>query len=400
MFFSMTKLDKKYWIAIICKLCIVITSFLITIVVNRGLGVSGKGEYAYVIKMVEMLYVFFSVGLGQAYATFKRSFGNQMRTSFLTLAIIHSFFVIVLGVFTTSIYYFDFCIPIITLTSIAVTNSIYSMMAVIEDSIQRNIILTIINIGYLIILCVLYFTQQLTLTMALTCFGLNEMVAILFFTFLYKFRLSLQEVIITYQNNTIAQMYRTGFITMVVLLLISINYSVDTIMLKQMSNSYHTGIYSVGVALSNMFLLIPDAFKEVLFGDSTQKYFTKNTAYSSIKVSLTALGFILFGFLLLGEPFIKFFYGPEYLPSYNVTLILFLGCISMVFFKILQPVYIAFGQQTKAAFFLMCSAILNVVINIFLIPVYFSIGAAVASAISYTFCGMLFFIDYMRSKNI
>ena len=37
-----------------------------------------------------------------------------------------------------------------------------------------------------------------------------------------------------------------------------------------MSASYYVGLYSVGVNFSNMFLLIPDSFKEVLFGDSTR----------------------------------------------------------------------------------------------------------------------------------
>ena len=59
------RLTKEYWIAIICKLCVIITEFLITVFINRGLGIYVKGEYSYIIKVVEVLYIFFSFGIGQ-----------------------------------------------------------------------------------------------------------------------------------------------------------------------------------------------------------------------------------------------------------------------------------------------------------------------------------------------
>ena len=67
----MLKLSKKYWIAIICKMCFILTTFMATIFINRGLGVRTKGEYAYIINLVEMLYVIFSLGIGQTYSTFR-----------------------------------------------------------------------------------------------------------------------------------------------------------------------------------------------------------------------------------------------------------------------------------------------------------------------------------------
>lgn len=393
-------LGKQYWIAIICKFAMIATSFLITIFINRGLGVSGKGEYAYVTKLVEMLYIFCSIGIGQAYATYRRSIGESVRSTFFSLAFFHVIIVLLIGMPIVLLSGVDYGIAIVSLTAVAVANVIISMMAVIENSIRRNIIVTSVNILYLAVLCVLYYTGGLTLTAALICYGLNEVFAIIVILFTYRMKFSIKHLFESAKSGLLKNVYKTGLITMIVVLLISINYSVDTIMLKRMSDSYYTGIYSVGAALSNMFLLIPDAFKEVLFGDSTKKSFNKKTAYSSIKVSLLALGLILIAFVFLGKFAIQLFYGTDYLPSYEVTLVLFIGSISMVFFKILQPVYIAYGKQTKAAVFLALSAIINVAINAIMIPTYHSMGAAVASAISYSICGLLFFIDYIRTKDM
>lgn len=247
----------------------------------------------------------------------------------------------------------------------------------------------------LLVLVFLYFTQQFNLYTALICYGCTDLVTIIWFMVSYKMVPSLKGLDFAKARS----IYKIGTITMIVMLLISMNYSVDTIMLRQLSDSYHTGIYSVGMAFSNMFLLIPDAFKEVLFGDSTKKSFTKDVAISSIKVSLLALSIIFVGFVVFGKFAITLFYGVEYLPSYQITLVLFLGSISMVFFKILQPVYIAYGKQNKAAVILTASAVLNIVVNYILIPKYQSMGAAIASAISYTLCGVVFLVDYVSERN-
>ena len=76
-----------------------------------------------------------------------------------------------------------------------------------------------------------------------------------------------------------------------------------------------------------------------------------------------------------------------------------MGCFSLILFKILQPVYISYGKQFKAALFLVCSAIVNIVTNIIVIPKYNEIGAAIASVLSYTVCGMLFLFDYLRMNK-
>lgn len=51
-------LRRDYWIAIVCKAIVILTELLITIFINRGLGVACKGDYAYIMKVVEVLYIF------------------------------------------------------------------------------------------------------------------------------------------------------------------------------------------------------------------------------------------------------------------------------------------------------------------------------------------------------
>lgn len=387
------RLKKDYWIAIICKFGVVLTEILITVFINRGLGIEMKGEYSYIIKIVEILYVFLSFGIGQVYATFKRSMGDDIRNIFVSLGLVHGVLTVLLGSGIVLLFKPDYGVVIVVLSAIAVVKFIISMIAVIEKSIIRNVMQVAINILYLAILAILFFTYNFSLYSTLICYALIDLIRIVLIMVLYKMKPEVKKL----DMKTICSIYKMGFITMIVMLLISINYSIDTIMLKKLTNSYNVGIYSVGASLANIFLLIPDAFKEVLFGDSTKKDFSKSVVYSAIKVSLLISVIALLGFLFSGRIIIHLLYGLDYLPSYEVTIILFFGCFPLILFKILQPVYISHGRQMRALLFLACSAIMNVGANFILVPRFDSIGAAYASVLSYAVCGALFLMDYRRN---
>jgi O-antigen/teichoic acid export membrane protein len=384
--------SKRYVIAVVCKILVVLTTLLISILVNRGLGVQLKGDYAYIINYVDILYAIFSLGLGQCYATFKRKYGNSLRDTFMLLALTQGCLFLLVGLVLSNLFKIEFGTEIVILTSISIVNVVVSMIAVIEESVKRNIVLTSINTLHLFLLIYIYISGFCTLKSFLICYGFIELLRIIILMKIYE----LLPNKCNFSFSHISKIYATGFITMIVMLLININYYLDIIMLKKLSDSYNVGLYSVGVTFSNMFLLIPDAFKEVLFGDSTKKTFSKQTAYSSIKVAILISFIILVFFFFVGKFAIKFLYGNDYLPSYDLTMILFCGSFSMIFFKILQPVYIAFGKQTKAMVFLTCSAVANIIANLILIPKYNCTGAAISSAISYTICGSLFLIDFVR----
>lgn len=390
------RLPKKYWIAIACKIIVIFSNLLISIFINRGLGVEIKGQYAYIINMVEILYIIAGLGLGQSYSTFRRKEGLGIRKIFIFLSLVQGCIVLAVGLILCSCLHFNYGVIITVITALAVVRANLTLIAVIENSIKRNIIATAINVLYLVLLILLYIGNKCSLMTVLVCYGLNEIIRSILFIYLYDMPVKFVKI----SFGELKKIYSISILTMIVTLLISVNYSIDTIMLKNMTNDYNVGIYSVAVTFSNMFLLIPDAFKEVLFGDSTNKNFSHKTAFSAIKVSFLTSGIILIGFILFGKFAIKLLYGIDYISSYGVTLIIFIGSLSMIFFKVLHPIYISYGKQKNAVIFLACSAIVNIILNLLLIPSYKYYGAALASAVSYTLCGGLFFVDYIKNiKN-
>lgn len=386
---------NKYYVAIICKILVIFTTFLSTIFINRGLGVQDKGIYAYIINLVEMLYLFFGFGFGQVYATYKKQNDEKARGILIFLSLVHSL-IVFLAVFIAIIFKMNVIKIICILTSLAVLKNITSMIAVIEDSIKRNIIQASCNIFYLLILMILYFNNLINIKSIIIIYALNDLIRIILLFILYKMRPSFSVV----SKKYLKDIYLKGFLTMIVMVLITANYSLDIIMLKNISTSIETGLYSVAVTFSNMMFIIPDALKEVLFGESTKKDFNKNYVIKAIKISIIIYFLIFLCFIIFGNYAILIMYGKDFSKSYYLTIILFIGTFFMIFFKILQPIYISNGKQLKISFFLSISILINIVLNNILIRNYDSMGAAFASLISYMFCGGIFFVDYFfLSRN-
>ncbi len=197
--------------------------------------------------------------------------------------------------------------------------------------------------------------------------------------------------------NFMRQAIKFGAFPMLTTFLITVNYQVDVILLKWFVPFTELGYYTVGVGLASQAWIIPDAFKDVLFSKTAQ-----NDAIEDIHFSLR-LNFIVNTALFLivlfhGKYLLTFLYGQQYLPAYTVTVIIFFGSIWMAVFKILIPIYNAKGQQKLSFWILIVSATVNIALNIILIPRLGIAGAAYASVVSYSICGVLFLYNLRRLK--
>ena len=384
-------IKSRYSIAIVCKVVSILTTFLATVFINRALGVSLKGEYTYILRIVDMLYIACGFGLGQTYAIYKRRALSGAKSIFGELILIHAALIGFIGVILTIVFHIEYGYAIFLITACSVMHNNISMIAVIEDSVKRNLLVTCFNIVYLVSLALIYYLRIENLNLMLIVYGVNELVIAIMSMIVFKIKLVPRLI----NKSDLIEIYRNGFLTMVVLFLISVNYSIDVVMLRHLSTSYYVGLYSVAVTFSNMFLVIPDALKELMFGNAAKKNFQKDVN-KSFAISFAISLIIFIGFSLLGKFFIGFLYGDDYIPAYMLTLVIFIGSLSMIFFKILHPVYIAHEKQVRLSVILTISAVTNIVLNVFLIQAYDGLGASIASAISYTVCGIIILIDYHR----
>lgn len=390
----MSENKKIYLTAIFSKISLILISVITSALINRQLGVALKGEYAYITNLVSMIVVILSFGLGQTYSTYRRKYGTDMLKYFVSLTLVQSVIAfIIAGIFLiakNTTYAIVFA-----LSSSGLLKSNFLYYAAIEDIRKRDINNVIYKIVYLVIITASYFLFAGSLKTLLLLIFLDDLFVVICTAIAYKFKLSFKGI----KKIGIPEIYKLGFLCMVMHSLMTLNYNLDIIFLKKMSTSTMVGLYSVGVNLGSMLWLIPDAFKDILVNKTSRK----DEIEEIVKVTKYSLYFsliIIIGFVIFGKIFIKIMYGNEFLESYNCTVILFAGCLSMIIYKLIHPIYIAKGKQWVVVKILAVSVLTNVILNYMLIPKFNIYGASIASVFSYSVCSIIFLIIFCKEYNI
>ena len=200
-----------------------------------------------------------------------------------------------------------------------------------------------------------------------------------------------------FEWKVIIPMIRLGSVYAVALLFISLNAKLDVIILDWLSTDYETGIYSKGYSVSNYLLQIPWMLNTIVF---TRSAIAKDGIEFSRKVCqllrVASVVIILFALILFlfSDFIIVLMFGEEFQASSAVLNYLLLGILFLSLFKILNQDLAGKGKPWVSMKAMIPGLIVNVILNIFLIPKYGAMGAAFASSVSYCVAILLFFHFY------
>ena len=76
------------------------------------------------------------------------------------------------------------------------------------------------------------------------------------------------------------------------------------------------------------------------------------------------------------------------------------GVIGMIFYKMIYSYNISQGKRVINLIFLGTAAIVNIIGNLFLIPLIGMFGAAITSVVSYCVCGICFLVYFRKVSGI
>lgn len=203
-----------------------------------------------------------------------------------------------------------------------------------------------------------------------------------------------------YHFSDLKELYAYGFFPMIALLLTTLNYKIDIIMLKNYSfiSLSDVGIYSIGYAIANKTLLIPDSLKVILIS-KLAKGKDYNEVARIMRISFAVCLLMALFIIILGKPFLYYLYGSEYAGAYSVICISVSGTVFMTFFKMISQYNIMNRKQVLNAGMLAISIIVNIVLNVLLVPLFGIDGAAFATAIGYFVCSMVFIRYFCNATN-
>lgn len=195
----------------------------------------------------------------------------------------------------------------------------------------------------------------------------------------------------------IKKLFSLGLVYAFSLLIINLNYKIDVILLDQFSDKTQLGLFSRGMAIAEYLWQIPMLFSTLVFARSAS---TKNPKEFSFKVArLLRLSFLSISILsvillIFANQIINLLYGEAFQGSVPVLQLLLPGVVILTIFKVMNMDLAGKGKPWIAVKAMLPALIVNVAINLVLIPSYGAIGSAIASALSYSVAGLVFLYFY------
>ena len=180
--------------------------------------------------------------------------------------------------------------------------------------------------------------------------------------------------------------------------MIGIFMKIDQIMINNMLGSSELGQYSIAAKLTELFYFIPVIIQSTLFPGielaiNDKKLFRKrlNNLYSmSIIIAYIVILFMTFS----SDFIIDFLYGPEFSGA-KAPLLISIWAFLFVSYGISRNAFIISNNLTLSYMIIMAiSAIINISVNLILIPKYGIIGASFATVLSQIFAGVISSLFY------
>jgi PST family polysaccharide transporter len=169
---------------------------------------------------------------------------------------------------------------------------------------------------------------------------------------------------------------------------VSIYMKIDQIMLHEMVSNEAVGIYAAATKLSEGWYFIGGiltaAMAPTVYRYKLENEFKYFDTLKQIVAYLLLIGSLILVFMLLfSEYLVNIVYGQQYQGAAEILQVhvwaiffVYLGCVQGIY-------WVAEGLHKVFLFQTLLSAILNIILNLYLIPMYSGLGAAWATLISY-----------------
>ena len=193
----------------------------------------------------------------------------------------------------------------------------------------------------------------------------------------------------SYSSSSAKKIVKDSWPLMLSGLVISVYMKIDQVMIKNMMTSADVGYYAAAVKLSEAWYFIPmiisvSLFPAIINAKSVGRDFYLNRLQKLYDLlAAIAIG-IAIPFTVFSEFIIKIVFGSSFMPASSVLTIYIWAGVG-TFLGVASSQYLISENLTKLSFYrTLIGMIINVLLNIFLIPRYGINGAAFATLVSYT----------------
>lgn len=398
----MYELFKKTFSNFLSNLAVFVSGFLISILIARYLGPTETGKYSYLIWLSSVITLALTLGLPLTITRFVAKYEAAKQKMLINGLISGTFLFegivsIILIIFFVAGYLFigfgdekiNYLLIVLSIPPLLLTSILTSFLQGLQKYtviFKINSIVTSFNLLLVLIAVLLKLPLLALITISLIVALFNLLIC--FFYIINKNYLSNNVTKIPKQNSQEIYNY-LGIVSTIVFLDFIVWQKSEIFFLKHFSNLNEIGYYSLAYSLvSKVMAVIPSAISGVVM-PNIAKHFEKNNKYALSAIyyeSTRYLLFIVFPIIFVGyiviDSLVPMLVGASYLPAIPVIKILLvsggLGAIATTSAAVVYGI----GKQKFILIVGLVIAILNVLLDIVLIPKMGAIGAAIANGVA------------------
>lgn len=383
------------------KFLILILEFFVGVKIANYYGKGIYGEYSYALAIVALSPILLEIMNPRVIKEFYDENFNKTVSVVTTFRNMLAIGIFLLTIFTYPIFkeniLFYFMLILLTFDNVLLT-----MTMGIENYFEYKLLSKNIVISNNIVKVISYILQYVGIVLSysiliipiIRVFGSFLRVLILkrFYYKIFK-----EKVKFLLDKKLIKKIVKDSYYLWISLIAFIIYTQVDKIMIGEILGIAEVGIYSIAIQLSSALAILIGPFQNSIYpkmmdlyrkdyGSYKALYLKVNTVFTQIYLFISILSIIVVKYLF---PYI---YAKEYTPA-----ILCYGILTVsVFFKAngaLQTGHMTLKRITKKSFYkTLFGLVLNIILNLTLIPKYGIYGAAIATSITQVFT--IFIVDY------
>ncbi len=386
----------------------VIMGLFAGIVIARYLGPEGRGVFGVLITVPTIVLSFGALGMQRAtlfHLANEKFNNNQVLGSLLFLWLTAS----TLGVLAvlTSFYFIDSSFLkidlIIALATIIPFQLGISYMGGVYLGFEKykgaNMFRWSRPVVNLVLLCIFLIILQMDVRGAVYAYAIS--VALIFFY-------GLNHLITNFgfkpkiNTSVMKSMLTLGIQYALSFFMIQLNLRIDILILNDLLSKSEVGYYSVASNVAEQLWQLPMAIGVVVMTKTavvSQREQMDRKIGTILRLS-TLTGIVGASALALISPYIiPLVFGKAFASSALITNFLLPGIVFFMIFRVLNSRLDGIGKPLVAVYIAVPALLLNIVLNYLLIPLWGTIGAALASDISYFCAALAMMIVYSKINN-
>jgi len=386
---------------------VVFVGFVNSIIITRALGVEGRGQYSLTMTIVTVSSLILGDGLYRANTYLSSRNANNTKHLFGNLTIYNIIIAIFLLIFGLSGYsLICFIVPglshslvIIAFIVVPFLIAERSMIAIFlgkQDYNRYNFFLAFPFILYLCANLLLLLLTNVTPFKVM----LNYTLAIGFAFGLIFYIFIRQEKSIQPNAHIAKQAWNAGSKALVSHVSLFLLFRIDIILINLFLGVGSAGLYSIAVLLAELLQKLANTAGNVIFPKVTGENNAKKRALTIKVMSFVLSISVLFSVFIvfLGKDIIILLFKKDFAASANALYWLLPGAVIMSGAKILNFALWGRGFPRVTVIAPLVALIINIILNVLLIPRLQIVGAAIATSCSYIVYSFIlafyyFFID-------